>query len=99
MTLLQTFSRQRHDLEIRLSRASKAFEAPGAPDALGGRLLSKDYGPVEFCSKKFNAYEKFLHTAPTYLLVQYGATPPSRLAYLTLSRRLPLRHAPRAIRS
>ena len=43
VTLIQNFSGQKHDLEIRLPRASKALEAP---DALGSRFLSKDYGPV-----------------------------------------------------
>ena len=32
-----------HDLEIRLPRASKAFEAPGD---FRSRFLSKDYGPA-----------------------------------------------------
>ena len=34
---------QKHDIEIRLPRASKAYEAPGA---LGSRFLSKANGPV-----------------------------------------------------
>ena len=43
LTLIQSFSRQKHDLKIRLPYTSKTFKVPSVGES---RFLSKTNGPV-----------------------------------------------------